>query len=98
MSELLTHSLWCDVSCVKYSKMQYQHQYYNKQLLEDSPSIVGDWITFTTTDYATRERRTHATVRVSHISSIDENYDLERYGNRNWCTVNMSNGKSNVLH
>jgi len=66
----------------------------NNNLLQDSPNIVGDWITFTTTDYATRERRTHATVRVSHISSIDENYDLEKYGNRNWCTVNMSNGKS----
>lgn len=70
--------------------MQYQYD----KLLEDSPSIVGDWITFTTTDYATRERRTHATVRVSHISSIDENYDLDKYSNRNWCTINMSNGKS----
>lgn len=70
--------------------MQYQYS----KLLEDSPSIAGDWITFTTTDYATRERRTHATVRVSHISSIDENYDLDQYSNRNWCTINMSNGKS----
>jgi hypothetical protein len=66
----------------------------NNKLLQDSPNIVGDWITFTTTDYATRERRTHATVRVSHISSIDENYDLDQYGNRNWCTIHMSNGKS----
>ena len=70
--------------------MQYQ---YNK-LLEDSPNISNGWIRFTTTDYATRERRTHATVRISHISSIDENYDLDKYSNRNWCTINMSNGKS----
>ena len=64
------------------------------ELLQDAPHITNGWLAFTTTEYATRERRTHATVRVSHISSIDDNYDLDQYGDRNWCTIHMSNGKS----
>ena len=67
---------------------------HSKTTLNDPPSISNGWIMFTTTEYATRERRAHALVKLNDISSVDENYDLDKYGNSYWCKVNLSNGKS----
>lgn len=56
------------------------------------------WIEFVTSKYSTRERRTRILVDRNDISNVEENYDLEEWQNRDWCSIQLkSGGKHEVL-
>ena len=58
-----------------------------------NPIVKGKWIEFLTTEYATREKKTHVLIDMNEISNIKEHYEPERFGNNRWCLVFLKNGQ-----
>ena len=62
----------------------------NGRNLKAKPVDKGNgWIEFVTTKYATRERRTRILVDKNDIANVEEDYDLDRWENRDWCSIQL---------
>lgn len=64
-----------------------------KQVLDAKPKSMGGMIEFVSSKYATRERRARVLVSKEDISSVEESYDPEQFGNWGWCCIVLRNGK-----
>lgn len=67
-----------------------------KEFLKNgSPHVLGNgWVEFTTSEYATREKRTRVMVDLRDISSIEESYEPEKWGDDGWQYISLKNGKT----
>ena len=67
-----------------------------KAILEKgSPRELGNgWVEFVTSEYATREHRTRVLIDLKDLSSVDEDYEPEKWNGRAWCEIHLKNGKS----
>lgn len=64
-------------------------------LKSGSPRKLGNgWVEFVTSRYATRERRTRVLIDLKDLSSVDEDYEPEKWNGRDWCEIHLKNGKS----
>ena len=67
-----------------------------KEILEKGrPRELGNgWVEFVTSRYATRERRTRVLIDLKDLSSVDEDYEPEKWNGRAWCEIHLKNGKT----
>lgn len=67
-----------------------------KEFLKNgSPRVLGNgWVEFTTSEYATREKRTRVMIDLKDLSSIEESYEPEKWENGDWQYIILKNGKT----
>lgn len=67
-------------------------------LNKGGPRVLGNgWVEFATSGFATRERRTRVMIDLKDLSSVEESYEQEKWGNGDWQHISLKNGKTYIV-